>query len=110
MTGTVFWRTGATVWALVALTVVAAIGEVLHGLAVTISWLRFVCAVSRVKGVNGFKWLPTILFVRWWHFIGWRKGREAWEGPEGYWRGIGDWNVTPPNHGAERQPVRAVQR
>ena len=93
MMAEILYFTGVVVWSFILLAVFAAVIEVLNGMIVAISWMRFVIAASNNHGIHRRRGLIKIFFSRWWHFIGFRKGGESYHGPDGYWKGVGDWSV-----------------
>lgn len=99
MKDAVFWWTGATVWAGVGAMLACLALEFLVGFACAVSWCHWSYRMLVAVGEQP-KWrtLPKAFLRRWWELSGHRNnGDTTWTGENGYWRGIGDWKVTPPN-------------
>lgn len=62
------------------------------------SYFRWKLAVCRTHKLRIY-WsrVPGGLLRRWIDFVPYKKGRITIHGPEGSWRGIGDWTVIPPS-------------
>lgn len=100
------WWTGALFWSALAVPAIYLVVEVIFGFAAAVSWCRWSYCVMRAYG-DSVPWrkLPETFFCRWWELTGRRKGQDAFHGPGGSWRGIGDWTVHPRPASGEDDPA-----
>ena len=91
MIGSLFYWTGAIVWACVGSALVWILIEVVIGFCCAVSFFRWALAVGRNQGVKMLNKPIKGFFVCWIEHIGYRNnGSENVWWPGGYWRGIGD--------------------
>jgi hypothetical protein len=96
-----YWWVG---WLVVNAACVWITAEVLLAFAKSISWCRWVrrmFVTHKAPPLNrprsAMRVFPAIFFDRWSDFLFTREDMK-WDGTGGYWHGIGNWEVHPPNN------------
>lgn len=96
----ILWWLGVAFAVVLAVPAAFLLGELVLSLAAAVSWCGWAWALARTHGEPPTGWsLVRVFFRRWRDMWGYRKGRVFFSGPGGYWRGIGDWEVTPRQSG-----------
>ncbi|MEX3984263.1 hypothetical protein AB4Y45_35490 [Paraburkholderia sp. EG287A] len=94
-----FWWAGVVFCIGVGLVMLVLWLETLWAVFACASWLRFAWAAARARGMPVFPAilkLPGTLCMRWFDFLGYRKGSMVFREKNGVWNGVGDWTVYPP--------------
>ncbi len=92
-----FWWTGAIVWAAIAAVLVWLLFEIAVGFVCAVSWCSWSYRVMKTHGRKpNWDGLPGTFSTMWFDLIGHRNdGRTTWSGSGGYWNGIDDNKIYP---------------